>query len=130
MKAKLRALFIAILLLFPLTVSADFQQTIDKVKGGLGKAGSTGFGYTEGTQQPKLGTIVGEYVTVFLGFVGTIAFVVFLYGGYLWLTARGNDDQVAEAKKYLFNGTIGIIVIVFAYSAAYFITSQLYSAAR
>lgn len=106
-----------------------FQQTIDRINSQLGTAGQSGFG-AEAGRQASLGNIVGNYVTVFLGFVGTIAFVVFLYGGFLWLTARGNDDQVADAKKYLFNGTIGIVVIVFAYAAAYFITSQLYQAAR
>lgn len=106
-----------------------FQGTVDNINQQLGTAGQSGFGIQSG-EEVTLGSIVGNYVTVFLGFVGTIAFVVFLYGGFLWLTARGNEDQVADAKKYLFNGTIGIVVIVFAYAAAYFITSQLYQAAR
>jgi cbb3-type cytochrome oxidase subunit 3 len=105
------------------------SKTTGTIKGLLDAAGRAGFGQDSGTV-PTLGNLVGRYVTVFLGFVGTIAFVVFLYGGYLWLTARGNDEQVEQAKKYLFNGTLGIIIIVLAYSAAYFITTQLYSAAR
>ncbi len=104
-------------------------DTTKNINSSLNEAGFSGFGMTSADARAiGLGGLVGTYVTAFLGFVGTIAFVVFLYGGYLWLTARGNDDQVADAKKYLFNGTIGIAVIVLAYSAAYFITSQLYKA--
>lgn len=110
-------------------VSVHAETTTDKIYGLLNKAGQTGFGQT--TQNaPTPGALVGRIVTAILGFTGTIAFLVFLYGGFLWLTARGNEDQVSEAKKYLTNGTIGVVVIVLAYSAAYFITSVLYKAGR
>ena len=126
--ATVLSLLIAITLVAPTLVSATSDKTIKDINSALDSAGQTGFGQTG--KQIGLGGLVGNYVTVFLGFVGTIAFVVFLYGGFLWMTARGNEDQVASAKQYLFNGTIGIVVIVLAYSAAYFITSQLYKAAR
>lgn len=125
--ATVMTAMIALTLALPGMVSAS-PQTTKKINSALDAAGQTGFG--QSGKQIGLGGLVGNYVTVFLGFVGTIAFVVFLYGGFLWMTARGNDDQVAQAKQYLFNGTIGVVVIVLAYSAAYFITSQLYQAAR
>ncbi len=122
-------LMISLSLLLPTIVSA--KTTTQKINSALNQAGITGFGQNLGdANRIGLGGLVGRYVTVFLGFVGTIAFVIFLYGGFLWMTARGNEDQVAQAKQYLFNGTIGVVVIVLAYSAAYFITSQLYQAAR
>lgn len=92
----------------------------------LNQAGRAGFG-TDDPSTP--GQVLGRIITAFLAFVGTIAFVVFLYGGFLWLTARGNSDQVDEAKKYLFNGTMGVAIIILAYAATYYITSQLYEAA-
>jgi hypothetical protein len=109
---------------------AQTSGTVDvEIDNLLDSAGRTGFGY-DTTNAPSLGSLIGRIVTAILGFTGTIAFLVFLYGGFLWLTARGNDDQVADAKKYLTNGTIGVVVIVLAYSAAYFITGVLYKAAR
>lgn len=125
--ATLLTLLIALTLAMPsLTLASG--KTVENINNALDAAGRTGF--NQSGKQIGLGGLVGSYVTVFLGFVGTIAFVIFLYGGFLWMTARGNEDQVADAKKYLFNGTIGVVVIVLAYSAAYFITSQLYQAAR
>lgn len=92
----------------------------------LQRAGLAGFGTTN-LKTP--GQVLGQIITAILAFVGTIAFVIFLYGGFLWLTARGNTDQVEDAKKYLFNGTIGVAIIILAYAATYYITSQLYEAA-
>ncbi len=127
--ATVMTLMIALTLALPGMVSA--KTTTQKINSALNQAGITGFGQKLGdANRIGLGGLVGNYVKVFLGFVGTIAFVIFLYGGFLWMTARGNEDQVADAKKYLFNGTIGVVVIVLAYSAAYFITDQLYKAAR
>lgn len=120
---------VAVTLLPTLVFAQQKNQTTTNINSALNQAGFSGFGMTsQEASSIGLGGLVGTYVTVFLGFVGTIAFVVFLYGGFLWLTARGNDDQVADAKKYLFNGTVGVAVIVLAYSAAYFITAQLYKA--
>lgn len=113
-----------------LSASAQTDSSVEvKIDNLLDTAGQTGFGYNT-TNAPSVGKVIGNIITAILGFTGTIAFLVFLYGGFLWLTARGNEDQVADAKKYLTNGTIGIIVIVLAYSASYFITGVLYKAAR
>lgn len=128
-KQTLIAVALVAATILPTMVFAAPNQTVTNIKSALGSAGEEGYNMTkEEATAIGLGGLIGTYVTAFLGFVGTIAFVVFLYGGFLWLTARGNDDQVADAKKYLFNGTVGVAVIVLAYSAAYFITAQLYKA--
>lgn len=129
-KQLLVAAFLVVTMVLPsYALAQQKNQTTAGINSALDQAGQTGFGMTgQDATAIGLGGLVGTYVTAFLGFVGTIAFVVFLYGGFLWLTARGNDDQVADAKKYLFNGTVGVAVIVLAYSAAYFITAQLYKA--
>lgn len=90
----------------------------------LNNAGSQPFGPPETNPDLAIGQRVSYVLSIFLGFLGTITFIIMLYGGFLWLTARGNDDQVATAKKYLFNGVIGTIIIMAAYSITFFITSR------
>lgn len=104
------------------------QSTTEKIRSQLGKAGEVPFGTSDVTGQ-RVGPIIGNIVKVALTFVGTITFLVFLYGGFLWLTARGNDEQVKQAKKYLTNGAIGTIIIILAYSVTFFITDVIYQAA-
>lgn len=124
-------LILSLTAFLPTTLPAYAQQnatSYTKTQSYLDAAGNAGFGQTSATAGTP-GALIARVINVFLGFVGTITFVVFLYGGYLWLTARGNSDQVDEAKKYLFNATLGAAVIVLAYAATYFITNVLYQAA-
>ncbi len=52
------------------------------------------------------------------GLLGIVIFVFYLYAGYLWLTAAGNDEQVGKAKNVIRDTTIGLIVLFAAYSIA------------
>lgn len=74
--------------------------------------------------------IVGRIINVALGFLGVIAVVIILLGGFKWMTAAGNEDKVSEAKKLLGAGVIGLIIILAAWAIAGFIIDQIYSATQ
>lgn len=61
------------------------------------------------------GTIV-RVVQWALGFLGLLATLVMLYGGYLWMTSRGDVKQIEQAKKVLRNGLIGLLIILSAWA--------------
>lgn len=129
-KLHLRLWHLLLLLGFFMISPLEASAGTPDIQGTLGKTAQQPFGADpSGIADRTPGQLVGSIVQVALGFVGTIAFIVFLYGGFLWLTARGNEEQVGRAKKYLTNGAIGTIVIVLAYAATYYITEQLYYAA-
>ena len=122
-------------MLLTLTLVGSFLVISQAEAGGitesLEKAGKAAFGTSatvEGSAG-RIGGIISGLIGLVLGFVGTVAFIVFLMGGYLWLTARGNTDQVEKAQGYLRNGTIGIIVIILAYAFTYFVTDVVFRAA-
>lgn len=96
----------------------------------LDAVGRAGFGATTTARSAseRFVPAINSIVSFFLGFVGTIAFIVFLIGGFLWMTARGNETQVETAKKYMFNGTLGVIIIIMAYSLAFFLTEFVFTA--
>lgn len=69
-----------------------------------------------------------RYVAVFiirmiLGLVGTVMIVLNVYAGYLWMTAGGNEEQVAQAKTTIRNATIGLIIAVASYSITLAVTN-------
>ena len=91
-------------------------------KYGLSKtAGRAGMG----TEVSGLPIIIGGIVGVFLSFLGVIFFVLMIYGGFMWMTARGNETQVEDAKKIITRATIGLLVIMVAHAITWFIISQL-----
>jgi len=64
-----------------------------------------------------------QIVTYLLTFLGIIAVVIILLGGFRWMTAGGNEDNVASAKKTVIAGVIGLIIILSAYVIVNFVIS-------
>ncbi len=65
--------------------------------------------------------IIATIIKVALGLLGIILLGLVLYGGYLYMTAGGNDEQVAQAKTILRNAVIGLIIILSAYAIVTFV---------
>jgi heme/copper-type cytochrome/quinol oxidase subunit 2 len=51
-----------------------------------------------------------------LGFIAVIATLIVIYGGVQYLTAAGNEDQIANAKKTISYGVIGVVIAGLAYA--------------
>ena len=68
---------------------------------------------------------VGAIIGAVLGLVGVILLVIMVYAGFLWLTAGGNDDQVAHAKQLIKNGVIGMAITLSAFVITRFVVDQL-----
>ena len=64
-------------------------------------------------------TIV-QLVNVLLGFLGIIAVIIILWGGFKWMTAAGNEENVREARNVIVAGIIGLGIIIASYSIAWF----------
>ncbi len=54
-------------------------------------------------------------------FLGLIAVVIVLVGGFKWMTAMGNEEKVGEAKKLMVAGVVGIIIILSAWGIANYV---------
>ncbi len=63
----------------------------------------------------NLPTLIGRIIRYFVGFVGAAALVMFIYAGALWMTARGQEEQVSKAKAILLWSTLGIAAVLGAY---------------
>jgi len=97
---------------------------------GLINADSLGvsYGAATGLGSEDVRATVARIIRVAMGLLGIVAVVIILVGGFKWMTAGGNDDNVSEAKKWIFAGVIGLAIILSAYALATFIINQLVSA--
>ena len=91
---------------------------------GIEIAGSTGLGSRD------LKETIVQILNVLLGFLGIIAVIVILLGGFKWMTAGGNEDKVGEAKKLLGAGIIGLVIILAAYAIATYVISTISTATK
>lgn len=58
--------------------------------------------------------IIQQILTFVYGILGMLMVGYTLYGGWLYMTAAGNDDQVEEALTIIRNAVIGLAIIVAA----------------
>ena len=72
-----------------------------------------------------LRTLVLNIINILLGILGIIFLLLVLYGGFLWMTAAGNDDQAAKGRKIIGNGIVGLIIIFVAFALTTFIFNIL-----
>lgn len=55
-------------------------------------------------------------VNFFLLFLGLVAVIMVIYGGILYVTAAGKEDQVGTAKKVILYAIIGIVIIALSFA--------------
>jgi hypothetical protein len=89
---------------------------------GLETSGAAaGFGGT----QTNLTIIIGRVIRILLNMVGVILFIMFLYAGFLWMTAAGNEERITKAKKIIINSVIGAVVLVGAWVITNFVINSI-----
>ena len=60
--------------------------------------------------------IVNRIIKLLMGLVGAGALLMFIYGGIKWMTAGGDAKNVADAQAILKNSTLGLLLLIFAYT--------------
>lgn len=60
--------------------------------------------------------VIGRVIRAILGLSGVAALLMFIWGGFLFLTSRGDTGQITKAKDTLKWAALGLFVIFFAYT--------------
>ena len=71
---------------------------------------------------------IGRALNIVFTVMGAIFMTVILIGGYKWMTAGGNEENVKKAKEFIVNGINGMIVMFMAYALVYIIFVALNAA--
>jgi len=75
--------------------------------------------------QTDLSVAIGRTINALFGIIGVILLTVTLIGGYIWMTAGGNEEKVSKAKMFISNGINGMIVIFLSYALVWAILQAL-----
>jgi len=76
----------------------------------------------------SLQSTIAIFINVILGFLGIVAFIIILLGGFKWMTSGGDEDKIGEAKKLMGAGVVGMAIVLAAWAIASFVINQLASA--
>jgi len=88
-------------------------------------AGTEGAGYYDGTHATSLSIIIADVIKLALSLLGVVFIVLMIYGGYTWMTAAGNDEQIAKAKKTMTAAVVGMTIVLLSYAITVFVTRYL-----
>ncbi len=65
--------------------------------------------------QTDVRLIIARIIQGVLSFSGSVALLMFVYGGILWLTSLGDSKRVQRGKDIFIWASLGIIVIASSY---------------
>ena len=86
------------------------------------------FGDSTGLGDANIKTTIGNLINVALGFLGIIAVVIILWGGFTWMTAGGSEDKVKDAQQIIAYGAIGLAIILSAWALTNFVIGEFLGA--
>lgn len=115
---KIKFIFIIILVclfnVWVLTATAAKSSFFE----GLETTAEQGAGYQP---MPKEGG-ANRFISIFLGRgiwplpIGAMATIILAYGGFIWMMARGREEEVERAKTIIRNTLIALVVIFLAWA--------------
>lgn len=121
---RLTALFastvIGLSLIAPVLVQAATPTVTSNISTGL-TAAAQGYGDTS----TSLPDVIGRLVNVALTLLGTLLLAYLIYGGYLWMTAAGDDAKVKKARGLIRDAIIGLVIVVAANAIATYVVDRL-----
>lgn len=69
--------------------------------------------------------LIGKIINAVMGLIGSIALLMFIYGGFTWLTSAGNTEKVKKGKDILVWAAIGLVFIFSSYALVNFIINSI-----
>ena len=132
LKARIKYIIIpAIMLAFFITAPGVLiaESGVDTALTGLNTSAEEGFAGGDNLKDSGIITdipgAIGRIVGAILAFIGVIFFILMIYGGFMWMTARGNEQQVTRAKDLIMAAIIGLIIVLAAYAITSYIGTAL-----
>jgi heme/copper-type cytochrome/quinol oxidase subunit 2 len=84
--------------------------------------------YTAGSAalaRTNLAVTVATILNTVFSLLGIVFVVLFVYAGFLWMTAAGNETQIEKAKKIMTGAVIGLGIMLASYAISKFVTAEL-----
>lgn len=67
-------------------------------------------------------TLISRAINLMLAFIGSIALLLYVVAGLIWMADRGSEEGIGKAKKIIVWTTLGVMVML----ASYMLTTMLF----
>ncbi len=97
----------------PIVHADDYGLSATANRAGLAKYGN------------DVPTVAGSIIGTALSMISVIFFILMVYGGFLWMTAHGDEGMVTKAKDTITAAIIGIIIVLASYAITNYVTTSV-----
>ncbi len=104
--------------------AVTFAQTTAADPYGVNAVGDSGLALSGGDVRQT----AARLINVALGFLGIIAVIIVLIGGFKYMLSGGDQSKTEEARKLIVSGIIGLAIILSAWAITSFVMSRLVEA--
>lgn len=114
MRPRIIHFFLALLLSAALTAPVVQAAAFDELSNGLQKTGTEG-GFnvlTNGAPKQQFVRAWTGYLNGMLLVIGLLFMILVIYGGWIWMSAQGNDERVVKGKNLIIQAVIGLAIII------------------
>jgi len=109
-------LILLVAIIFPVIVQARGNLWEDIGLGGMQQPFDSGVG---------LMGVIATVISIAFALAGIVAVVFLIIGGFNYVTAGGNPEQIEMAKSRIMNSIIGLVIILVSYLIVQFIMIQV-----
>jgi len=74
--------------------------------------------------------VIARLIRTFISILGIVAVVFILYGGWLWMTSKGEPEKLRKAQQTIINAIIGLVLVLSSFAIAQFVLNSLGDAAN
>lgn len=124
---KIATKIIILLIFAALALSLNFSPLLAEEKLNLTnslKNVGTNAGYASGSED-TLSETIGKIIRAILSLLGIVFMSLIVYGGYLWMTARGNEEKLEKAKAIIRGSIIGLVIVLASYAITAFVIDRV-----
>ena len=99
----------------------------NSIRGIIVGIGEDAFGYPGGVP-PDIRLITAMIIRIIAIILTLVFFLLIFYGGYTYMMAQGDEEQVRKGKGIIKTGIIGIIIVFSSLSITKFVIGNIYCA--
>ena len=78
-----------------------------------------------GDSTDSLQKFIGKLINGLLGIIGSLALVMFVYGGFSWMTSMGNPAAIKKGRDTMLWAAVGLAIIFSAYTLTSFVITSV-----
>ena len=128
MTKKITAFVIALAIMLP--VAGVLAQKPQLTANTLGVGALDESLALSGGEGSDLRQTIANIINVALGFLGIIAVIIVLVGGFKYMIAGGDEQKTKDARGWIISGIIGLAIILSGWAITSFVIGQLIEATQ